>query len=211
MKDRIERYWTARARAFDHLYALSGPIRLINRVLRRAVYQRYALTFEHAGDVTGLRVLDVGCGSGRYSVEFAERGAAEVVGVDFSEDMLALAREHAVAAGVAERCRFALADFDQFTDPQRFGVTIAIGFFDYVSDPGETLRRLRALADGRVLASFPAPDFPRSQLRRIRYGSKGVRVRFYRPAEIRRLAQAAGFRSVQVLPLSGGSFLIADT
>lgn len=211
MKERIEQYWTARAKAFDHLYSLPAPIRLINRLLRRAVYQRFALTFEHAGHVTGLRVLDVGCGSGRYSVEFAERGAAEVVGVDFSGDMLALGREHALAAGMAERCRFVLADFDQFTDPQPFGVAIAIGFFDYVADPGATLKRLRSLTDGRVLASFPAPDFPRSQLRRIRYGSKGVRVRFYRPAEIRSLAQQAGFRSIQIVPLSGGSFLIADT
>jgi malonyl-CoA O-methyltransferase len=43
------------------------------------------------GSVRGLRVADVGCGTGRHAVRLAERGAI-VVGVDFSEGMLAKAR-----------------------------------------------------------------------------------------------------------------------
>lgn len=37
------------------------------------------------GDVTGLRILDVGCGSGAKVVALAESGAAEVVGVDITD------------------------------------------------------------------------------------------------------------------------------
>lgn len=33
-------------------------------------------------DMTGMRVIDVGCSNGYYSYEFEKRGAAEVVGVD---------------------------------------------------------------------------------------------------------------------------------
>ena len=36
------------------------------------------------GDVTGLDVLDVGCGSGAKSVELLERGASSVTGVDLA-------------------------------------------------------------------------------------------------------------------------------
>lgn len=44
-------------------------------------------------DVVGLTVLDLGCGSGRYARLLAQRGAARVIGVDQSADMLARARE----------------------------------------------------------------------------------------------------------------------
>ena len=43
-------------------------------------------------DVTGGRVLDLGCGAGQLAHHLATRGAAEVIGVDLSERMLALAR-----------------------------------------------------------------------------------------------------------------------
>ena len=49
------------------------------------------LTLDMIGDVQGLRVLDLGCGTGRYCVLLARRGA-QVVGVDPSEGMLECAR-----------------------------------------------------------------------------------------------------------------------
>jgi malonyl-CoA O-methyltransferase len=49
------------------------------------------VTLELIGDVRGQRVLDLGCGTGRYCVLLAQRGA-QVVGVDPSPEMLAQAR-----------------------------------------------------------------------------------------------------------------------
>ena len=46
-----------------------------------------------------VRILDIGCGTGRHSIELARRGYS-VVGVDLSESMLAKARAKARAAGV---------------------------------------------------------------------------------------------------------------
>src|SRR2546421_3677276 len=42
--------------------------------------------------IDGRRVLDLGCGAGQLAHYLATSGAAEVVGVDVSERMLALAR-----------------------------------------------------------------------------------------------------------------------
>lgn len=45
-----------------------------------------------AGDVTGLRVLEIGCAAGYLTAELAARGA-DVLATDVSEGMIALARE----------------------------------------------------------------------------------------------------------------------
>jgi ubiquinone/menaquinone biosynthesis C-methylase UbiE len=51
-------------------------------------------------DPVGKRVVDVGCGGGIYSLGWHELGAVSVVGVDFSEQMVAAAREQ--AAGLSD-------------------------------------------------------------------------------------------------------------
>lgn len=211
MSDDVERYWTQRARSFDRLYDLPPIERLINHIFRRAIYQRYELTFEHAGDVSGKRILDVGCGSGRYAVEFARRGAADVVGVDFASDMLGLATKFAAMEHVGERCRFIRADFHEFTSEEPFDVTIAIGFFDYARDPSRTLHHMHELTRGRVMASFPRRQFPRSELRTRRYAASGVQVQFYDREHVDRLVRDVGFRSSQLIDISAGYFLVADT
>ncbi|MCL5994999.1 MAG: methyltransferase domain-containing protein [Chloroflexi bacterium] len=58
----------------------------------------WGLAMEHSsfvelvGDVSGRRVLDLGCGAGQLAFYLAEAGAAEVIGIDASERMLDVAR-----------------------------------------------------------------------------------------------------------------------
>lgn len=47
-----------------------------------------------AGKLSGGRALDIACGTGNYSFYLAQQGFDEVVGVDFSEKALAIARKH---------------------------------------------------------------------------------------------------------------------
>ena len=51
----------------------------------------FAAVLEAVAAQPGDRILDAGCGTGRYAAAFAQAGA-EVTGVDFSERMLAVAR-----------------------------------------------------------------------------------------------------------------------
>lgn len=48
---------------------------------------------EACGDVEGARILDCGCGEGRFCRILVERGAAYVLGLDLCEPMVAAARE----------------------------------------------------------------------------------------------------------------------
>ena len=60
------------------------------------------------GDVRGLRVVDLGCGTGRTAAGMADSGA-EVTGLDFSEGMLAQARLRPGAG----RVRFVVHSLEQ--------------------------------------------------------------------------------------------------
>src|SRR5262245_29985228 len=49
--------------------------------------------WQFAGDVNGLIVLDAGCGTGYLCKKLHNRGA-RVIGIDFSERMIEIARAH---------------------------------------------------------------------------------------------------------------------
>jgi len=61
------------------------------------------VTLEFVGNIRGQRVLDLGCGTGRYCVLLAERGAS-VVGIDPSSEMLEHARRKYTPARQFELC-----------------------------------------------------------------------------------------------------------
>jgi 2-polyprenyl-3-methyl-5-hydroxy-6-metoxy-1,4-benzoquinol methylase len=201
------------ARAFDAIYRLerSPWSRWFNKIFRKAVFDRYDVTFRESGDVTGKNVLDVGCGSGIYSVDFARRGATRVVGIDFSENMLRIARAEAERHAVTDRCQFVQANFLEAKLPADFDVSIAMGVFDYLPDPVTFLRRMASVTRGQIIASFPGHSLIRERARRLRYAvsGRGV-VFFYSEDDVRRVAADAGVKVSKLIPISssGTGFIL---
>ena len=209
VRERFERD----ARSFDAIYRLErSPFwRLVNTTLRKAVFERYDITFEQAGDVTGKKILDVGCGSGVYAVDFARRGARRVVGVDFSGNMLELAREEAERHRVADRCEFIQADFLELELEDKFDISIAMGVFDYVPDQVTFLRKMVALTTGKVIVAFPGHSLLREPARRLRYKLAGKgEIYLYSQDDVERIATEAGLREKEIIriPSSGGVFVL---
>jgi ubiquinone/menaquinone biosynthesis C-methylase UbiE len=77
-------------------------------------------------EITGdksIRILDIGCGTGRHSVELAKRGYT-VTGIDLSEPMLEKAREKAKNAGV--NVRLIKSDAREFSFFREFDLAIML-------------------------------------------------------------------------------------
>jgi len=95
-----------------------------------------------------LRVLDLGCGAGQLAHHLATTGAAEVVGVDVSERMLALARAEWAHSRVTY-CREALETVA--FPPARFDLVVSSLVLHYVDDyPGLVRRIAEWLTPGGV-------------------------------------------------------------
>jgi 2-polyprenyl-3-methyl-5-hydroxy-6-metoxy-1,4-benzoquinol methylase len=211
MKESVRELFDSRALRFDSIYSRESKVASwINWHVRRGIYDRFDIAIRESGDVQGKRVLDVGCGSGRYMIEYAHRGAQKVVGLDFSPQMLSLARALAAQEGVQERCEFLEADFRRSEFQERFDVVLAMGVFDYLEKPVEFLLRMIALSRGKVIGSFPGKNPLRMRLRKFRYALRHCPVFFYTERDMHQLAHSAGLTRYQLvfIPYSGTGYVL---
>jgi len=94
-----------------------------------------ALTGVGPGTERASRVLDLCCGMGRISLEFAGRGYA-VTGVDITASYLDAARESAAADGV--ELELVREDVRRFSRPASFGLALNLyTSFGYFDDPAD--------------------------------------------------------------------------
>ena len=122
------------------------------------------------GEVKGLAVLDVGCGTGRHAVRLARAGAV-VTGIDFSSGMLDKARRKPGADAV----RFVQQDASGTLpfEPRSFDRVISCLVVDHVRDLPVFFRELGRVCrdDGFIVVSVMHPAMM----------LKGVQARFHDP------------------------------
>jgi ubiquinone/menaquinone biosynthesis C-methylase UbiE len=196
----VKNYFDKVPKEWDTLYSHENKlVFFFNQLFRKALYERYEFTFQHCGEISGARVLDIGCGTGRYSIEFAKRGAAKVVGLDFAPQMLDFSRQKAKEVGVADKCEFIEGDFLSQNFREQFDIVVAIGFFDYIQDPSIYFKKIASLTRHRFLATFPADSLIMGTQRKIRYALKRCPLYFYTSEQLKKLFQN-NFSSYQLIP-----------
>jgi SAM-dependent methyltransferase len=102
---------------------------------------------------SGAKILDLGCGPGRHSLELTRRGY-RVTGVDVTAAHLEKAREQAQAEGL--EVEWVQDDMRRFVRANAFDATLNLfTSFGYFDDPAENLKVLanvfRSLKDGGKL------------------------------------------------------------
>lgn len=143
----------------------------------------------------GARVLDAGCGSGQFSVAFANRGA-QVIGIDLSPEMIRLCRENSARGGSSTAITWDVGSVDSLPLPAG-GVDAvhARMVLPFVPDIAATLREFRRVLrpDGRLLVSTAGPLSPifRESWRRLLHDASGCN--FVVPWELEHLLQDGGW------------------
>ena len=203
VEQKVRNHFHADARRFDAIYEddKSAFTRWVDNVWRGVVRRRFDLTLELLEPLAGKSLLDVGCGSGRYCIAYAERGAIRVVGVDFAAAMIDLANEHARRAGVANACEFRAGMFPDAAPEETFDYSSAMGFFDYVSDPVPIVSRMREMTRSTMVMSFPKSREWRVPIRRLRFWFSGCPLFLYSETEVRQILSNAGVTSYDWIEL----------
>jgi ubiquinone/menaquinone biosynthesis C-methylase UbiE len=153
-------------------------------------------TVELADIQPGVKVLDVGCGTGTLALEVALRvgGAGQVVGIDPGTQQIARARTKAARRNLPVQFQIGVIERLDFAD-QTFDVVLSTIMMHHLSD---TLKRqglaeiFRVLKpEGRlVIADFKRPEERSPQP--IRFGAGGSRIQ-----ALAMLVQDAGFPQVE--------------
>ena len=176
---------------------VQGPYRTLHQInpARLQFVERFVV-------LSGLRVLDVGCGGGILSEALAERGAS-VLGIDLAESALQAAEAHRAGQAVEYRLE---SNRETAARGEVFDVVTCMEMLEHVADPAAVLRDIHALLKPGGWAFFSTINrtfkarlgavYAAEYLLRLVPQGTHQYDWFIKPAELSRMAERAGLAPV---------------
>ena len=143
---RVRDYWNERPCNIRHSTAPIGTKEYFDQVEARKYFVEYHIPgFAEFERWRGKKVLEIGCGIGTDTINFARAGA-QVTTVDLSDKSMELARTRAAVFGLEERIRFCAGNAEQlsaFLPPEPYDLIYSFGVIHHTPHPDAVLEQLR--------------------------------------------------------------------
>jgi 2-polyprenyl-3-methyl-5-hydroxy-6-metoxy-1,4-benzoquinol methylase len=213
-RESAKEYFEDLAPEYDRAFRLQGrgPLNaVVNRLFRGRTFVRRMRLLEDVFARLGLEgqsVLDLGCGSGQVSLLAAAMGA-RVHGVDIAPTMLALARESASRAGVAERTQFVQGDVSQDALPEA-DVVLLIGVVEYYRDFGPLVARAAGAARRTLIVAHANRVLYRMALRHAMARLGRLNLYYHPMHAVAAAAHGAGMRLAEETREHAFTILVFD-
>lgn len=198
MNDDVRKYFETDAREFDNIYENEGN-NLINKIFRKSLYERVPIAIKECGKLRNKTVLDIGCGSGRVSFLPAKEGA-KVIGIDFSSNMIDLAKRNQERLGKGLDVDFKTCDFMRdFKEGEKYDISLALGVFDYIKDPVPFLCKIKNVTKERFIVSYPAKFAFQAPIRKVWLYTRNCPVFFYTENRIKKIYAELGLEQIRII------------
>jgi 2-polyprenyl-3-methyl-5-hydroxy-6-metoxy-1,4-benzoquinol methylase len=151
----VKRYWDARPCNIRHSPKPVGSKEYFDEVeARKYLVEPHIPAFAQFERWAGKRVLEVGCGIGTDSINFARAGA-RLTAVELSSESLRIAAQRADVMGVRDRIEFVQANAEELTSAlsgEPYDLVYSFGVVHHTPRPDRALAEIRALmAPGATL------------------------------------------------------------
>jgi 2-polyprenyl-3-methyl-5-hydroxy-6-metoxy-1,4-benzoquinol methylase len=146
---RVRDYWNNRPCNIRHSTQPVGTREYFDEVeARKYRVEPHIPAFADFEKWRGKKVLEIGCGIGTDTINFARHGA-QVTTVDLSEKSMALARQRAEVFGLTDRIRFCPGNAEElttFVPVEPYDLIYSFGVIHHTPHPDAVLEQLRKYA-----------------------------------------------------------------
>jgi 2-polyprenyl-3-methyl-5-hydroxy-6-metoxy-1,4-benzoquinol methylase len=208
--EQVNEFFDGYSEKWDSLYGKErkkDPFsKFADEVLRAVIKRRLSTTLGFTKSEKIKTVLDAGCGSGQYVVEFAKQGK-HVTALDFAESMLKIAKKSVKDQKLAG-VDFLQADFVEYEFSKKYDAVCAMGFFDYIEDPAPVLKKMADISNHEVYASFPKARGFLAIQRRIRYKLRSCPLWLYSEKRLLTILDQSGLNGKYELVDLGRDWIV---
>jgi SAM-dependent methyltransferase len=143
---RVSDYWNSRPCNIRHSSQPVGSREYFDEVEERKYFvEPHIPAFAEFERWKGKKVLEIGCGIGTDTINFAWHGA-QVTAVDLTEKSLELARQRAQVFGLEDRVRFIQANAENLSKSvpvEHYDLVYSFGVIHHTPDPERVLEEIR--------------------------------------------------------------------
>jgi 2-polyprenyl-3-methyl-5-hydroxy-6-metoxy-1,4-benzoquinol methylase len=144
--EQVRDYWNARPCNIRHSPQPVGSKEYFDEVEARKYFvEPHIPLFAEFPRWAGKRVLEIGCGLGTDTINFARAGA-KVTAVDLSKMSIDLARRRAEIYGLADRITFQTADAERLSEtvtPEPYDLIYSFGVIHHTPHPERVVEQVR--------------------------------------------------------------------
>jgi 2-polyprenyl-3-methyl-5-hydroxy-6-metoxy-1,4-benzoquinol methylase len=147
----VQAFWNARPCNIKHAKEVIGSREYFDEVEKRKFFvEPHLVNFADFPSVKDKKVLEIGCGIGTTTIQFAQAGAKKITAVDLSEKSLAIAKQRAAVYGFTHKIDFCHANAEELSKSlpvEHYDLIFSFGVIHHTPHPEKVLDQMQAYLD----------------------------------------------------------------